>query len=552
TIPGILVKNIFVDKGANSVLQGFESIAGQINVVLKTPADGNRLLLNTYLNSFGEEQYNANFRHRWNRWSTLVSGHLTRPANVRDRDEDTFLDVPQVERYALYNKWQYRNPNEWGKHATISLRYVQEQRQGGQTFFAAERDVSTTNAYGQVVQFAQPEFSAKLGYRLDDYHHFVLQLSGFYHDQSSVFGTTFYDAIHQNAYANAQYELNWRDHYQLKTGVSYRLQDLREDVRFSAADLLDRAYEGVYHKQEYIPGFFVENVSNWYEDRLTLITGLRWDHHHQYGGRWTPRLLLKGNLTPTTVVRASAGSGWRTLNLFAENVNILAGNRNVFIAEDLVPEAAWNYGLNLTHNTYGEHVEAQFSLDLYRTSFENQIFPDYETDATVVTINNFFGTSISNAAQMELGLAFFDRLGLKMAYNYLDVYREVDGKKQQLPFNAKHRVAAACNFEPLTKAWHLDADFHWFGQQELVNAGSDGQAERSDPYSVFNIQFTKVWTKLEVYVGCENAFDFRQLRPIRSWQNPFDPLFDPSNVWGPTKGREFHIGARYQLDYLNK
>ncbi|MBU3663323.1 MAG: TonB-dependent receptor, partial [Bacteroidetes bacterium] len=60
------------------------------------------------------------------------------------------------------------------------------------------------------------------------------------------------------------------------------------------------------------------------------------------------------------------------------------------------------------------------------------------------------------------------------------------------------------------------------------------------PYTTLNAQFTYSFTKFEVYVGCENIFDFRQLQPIISWQNPFSPYFDTSSVWGPTRGREIY------------
>ena len=48
-------------------------------------------------------------------------------------------------------------------------------------------------------------------------------------------------------------------------------------------------------------------------------------------------------------------------------------------------------------------------------------------------------------------------------------------------------------------------------------------------------------------MGCENIFDFRQLQPIISWQNPFSPYFDTSSVWGPTRGREVYAGIRITL-----
>ncbi|MEL7222309.1 MAG: TonB-dependent receptor, partial [Bacteroidota bacterium] len=201
---------------------------------------------------------------------------------------------------------------------------------------------------------------------------------------------------------------------------------------------------------------------------------------------------------------------------------------------------------------YGEQFEAQLSLDFYRTVFQNQIFPDYNSDPTLAIISNFTGTSISNGFQAELGLQFFNRLGLKLAYNFLDVYRNIEDKKELLPFNAKHRASANLSYQPLSKSWHWDTNIHWTGQQSLANSSGNPvefqQPNFSDDYWMVNTQFTKVWPGFELYLGCENVFDFRQLFPIRSWQNPFGPYFDTSNAWGPTRGRELHIGLRYILE----
>ena len=73
------------------------------------------------------------------------------------------------------------------------------------------------------------------------------------------------------------------------------------------------------------------------------------------------------------------------------------------------------------------------------------------------------------------------------------------------------------------------------------------QPDFSRAFSVTNVQFTKVWKKLDVYAGCENLFDFRQIRPIINWQNPFGEYFDTAFAWGPTRGRELYVGVRMRL-----
>lgn len=551
-IPGAVIKNIFVAKGANSVLQGYESISGQINVVIKEPKDEDKLFLNGYLNSFGEKQLNINVSKSWDKWSTLLAVHTTQPASKVDENKDTFLDLPLLTRYTVYNKWAYRNAAEWGWHAKIGLRYVNEQRIGGQTFFNPNKDKGTTNAYGQVVGFSQEELYSKFGYRFDDYHHIVAFVSALHHNQTSYYGTTHYDAQQSNLYVNLQNELNWKEKHQLKTGVSLRIQNLSELIDFSQ-DSLDRSYAGVYSKKEYIPGFFVENTFNWFDNKMTLITGVRYDHHNEFDWKLTPRALLKANISPSTIARISIGTGWRSVNLFSENVNLLASSRDVILAEDLQLEEALNYGFNLTHKLYGTKIETQLSLDFYRTVFSNQIFPDYSVPTQAI-IRNFTGTSISNGFQAELGLAFFNQIGTKFAYNYLDVYRQIDGQKSVLPFNAKHRLAATFSYEPLSKNWHFDANFHRTGKQSLANTSNNPsefqEGKFSEPFTTVNAQFTKAWNAFEVYIGCENIFDFRQENPIKAWQNPFGTYFDTTNVWGPTRGREFYLGFRYHFKGL--
>jgi outer membrane receptor for ferrienterochelin and colicin len=551
TIPGTLIERIYVAKGANSVLQGFESISGQINVTLQAPDQADPLLLNLYANSFGEAQANINFAKRWNKWSTLVSAHTSQPAQVLDQDGDTFLDLPLITRYSLYNSWKYRDAAEWGWHSQMSIRFVDEKRIGGQTFFDPEQDRGSLDAYGQTVRFSQPELSTKTGYRIDDYHHIVATVAGFYQDQESFFGATRYNAEHINLNVNLQYEYYWHDQHTLKTGFSYRFLDLTENILFGD-DGLSRQYDGAYERKDRIPGVFAENSWQWKEGDIVLLTGLRFDHHQDFGWIATPRALLKYQFSSATTARISAGKGWRMANIWSENVNLLASSRDVLFIEALRPEIAYNYGANLTHSHYGNEIEAQLSLDFYRTIFQNQIFPDYNSDPTLAIISNFTGTSISNGFQAELGLQFFDRLGLKLAYNFLDVYRETEGKKEALPFNAKHRVSSNFSFQPLSKKWHWDTNIHWTGEQSLANSSGNPpefqQADVSDPYWMINTQFTKSWSGLDVYLGCENIFDFRQLFPIRSWQDPFGPYFDTSNAWGPTRGREFYLGLRYRLE----
>ncbi len=547
SIPGTLVDQIFVAKGANSVLQGFESISGQVNVVLKEPKpDKEKFLLNAYLNSFGEKHLNANFSTTLGKnWKSLTSLHLVQPASKRDRDEDTFLDLPLLTRLAIYQKFTLGDEQSAGWSSKIGLRYLHEKRIGGQTTFDAKSDQGSNQVYGQVVQYQQPELYTKTGYRFNSQSKISLIASAFQHQQSAWFGVTQYASKHLNAYANLQYEQLWAQKHDLKFGFSYRHLNLDETIRFSNNDL-ERTFAGDYLRQERTPGMFAENVFNF--ERFSIIAGARVDHHRQFGWQFVPRLTLRYNAGDATVIRANVGRGLRSVNLFAENVSLLISSRDIRFDEPLELERAWNSGVNITHTATGEALVATFSVDFYHTRFQNQIFPDYDTDPGLAIIQNYRSRSVSNGFQFDAKFVLSKIFEAKFAYNFLDVYRPTIEGRIYLPFNARHRLVSAFSYEPKNKQWHADVNVHWMGPQRLPDTKALPEALRqpdfSRAFSVTNVQFTKVWKKLDVYAGCENLFDFRQIRPIINWQNPFGEYFDTAFAWGPTRGRELYVGVR--------
>lgn len=554
TYPGTIVDNIYVSKGTTSVLQGYESISGQINLESKQAGKAERLYLNGYMNSFGEIHLNANVATatgKKKKWHSLLALHSVQPAKKIDGNKDGFLDLPQLTRYMLYNKWKYGNEMQKGFATQIGLRLVSEKRSGGQMAYDAATDEGSNTVYGQSVRYIQPEAYAKSLYRFSGRHAISLALSGFYHDQNSWFGTTKYEAKQQTAYLNIQHELLWHKKHSLKYGLSYRYQNLKETISFSD-NSLNRTFAGDYQTKLSVPGMFAENVFHWKNEKLVLISGVRADRHQVWGTYITPRSMLKFAPNTKHTFRASAGKGWRQVNLFSEQINLLAGSRDVIFTEDLKPEVALNWGFSHTYKfEAGEHMSGTLSTDFYSTHFTNQFFPDYDTDPTKAFIKNFEGISRSNGLQIDASFSFYKRVEFRIAYNYLDVYRIDNGNKLNLPFNPRNRAMTAVSYRTKNNKWQLDANAHWFDKMRLPNTDSNpGEYRRpqfSIPYTTLNVQATYRWNNIELYAGCENLGNYRQANPIISAENPFSKYFDLSSVWGPTRGRELYLGVRYKI-----
>src|SRR5690606_2483836 len=136
-----------------------------------------------------------------------------------------------------------------------------------------------------------------------------------------------YKGNQKQFYYNVQYDKIWNRNHNFKTGVSYRRLNIEENIGFSDT-FLKRTYDGKYLKNEMIPGFFAENVFKWRADIISLILGVRADHHNVFGWQASPRASLKYDYTENSTIRASVGKGWRTVNLFSENIGLLVSSRD--------------------------------------------------------------------------------------------------------------------------------------------------------------------------------------------------------------------------------
>jgi len=549
-IPGTLVDNIYISKGANSVLQGYESISGQINVETKKPNASEKLFANVYMNSFLEKHVNLATNFKKGKWHSLLAFHMVQPANKIDRDKDDFLDLPLLTRYMIMNKWKVGKENDWGWSSEIAVRFLNENRVGGQIHFNPGEHKGSSSIYGNTVKLNQPEIWAKTNYRFNDVHRLTLYTSGFHQNQESFFGSLSYKAKQTSTFINLQHEFKYAANHDLKSGISFKHLDINEDIVFTD-NIINRNYDGKYNRVENVAGLFTENTMSFFKGKLTWIAGIRADNHNQFGWEVTARTLLKYDPTARLTIRANIGTGWRTVNFFSENIGLLASSRDIIFTETLKPEKAVNMGINITQKFEKENVSGYISLDYYRTNFQNQIFPDYDTDPTKAIVKNFTGKSVSNGFQTDFFFKLYKRYEFKTGYNFLDVYRINNGSKQVLPFNPRHKVLTTFSYKPVNNKFHADVNIHWFGEQRLPDTKSNPvQYQRPDysqDYTTANAQFTYVFKKFELYAGCENIFNFRQNQPIISWQDPFSPYFDISSVWGPTRGREFYAGVRWKL-----
>ncbi|HLW33504.1 MAG TPA: TonB-dependent receptor [Aequorivita sp.] len=552
-IPGTWVESIQITKGAGSVVNGYESIAGQINAELQKPSTDDKLFVNAYGSGDGRLELNTHLNTKVSdKWSTGLYLHGNMRESELDKNDDSFLDMPIMQQINMMNRWQYTD-QEKGYVGFFNFRYLNDEKLTGQSFFDPKKDRGTTTAWGSEIKTQRFDASVKLGVVNTDipWQTGGLQLAYSHHNQESYFGLNDYNIEHNSLYANLIYNSIIGDsRHKIKMGLSGTYDGYEELV------LTEN-----YNRSEKSAGAFFEyNFDNLGD--LNFNAGIRADVHNTLGTFLTPRFHLRYTPWEKSAFRISAGRGKRSANIFTENQQYFASSRVFHIMGNggknygLNPEIAWNYGLSYLQGFNLFNRKADITFDFYRTDFVNQIVVDIENPMEV-NFYNLEGDSYSNNFQAEFNYSVFEHFDLRLAYKFYDVQTTYLSGKKQNPLTPSHRFFANASYETfLSKSggnWRFDATFNYVGEQRFASTESYlstiGLSEFSPSVSTLNAQITKVFSpNFELYVGGENITNVKQNNPIIGSDNPFGSSFDTTYVYGPIFGSSYYAGLRYRLN----
>lgn len=534
-VPGSWMDEISISKGTSSVRNGFESITGQINVGFKQPQTSEKLYLNLYANRFGRFEANANSNYILSpNASTMLMVHGNMMQNPIDMNNDNFVDIPVVSQLNIFNRWNFDSEN-WENKSGI--KYLIEDRIGGQNAFV---DRSSNDGYGIDINTQRIETFTKNGFILGEHKSIGTILSFSHHDQNSFYGTNAFDIKHNSFYANFLFDTPlFSESHIISTGVSWQYDNYNQFF-----NQIDNSME------ESVPGAFLEYVFTGVDD-LTLTGGMRIDNHNNFGTFFTPRLHAKYQISDFTTLRASAGKGFRSPQIFAENTGIMISSREFVVDGNIGMEEAWNYGINFTTDLLIGNTYVTLNADFYRTDFINQVIVDLDQSVDKAVFYNLDGDSYANSMQFELIIEPMQGLTLNTAYRWNDVMQTINGELMQKPLISPHKGFLNVEYETSNESWNFDVTLEFVGSGRLPNTRSNPlvhqRPEFFDPFMLLHSQITKKFDTFEIYLGGENLTDFKQENPIIASDDPFGQFFDSSMIYAPIFGQNIYLGVRYNL-----
>jgi outer membrane receptor for ferrienterochelin and colicins len=550
-IPGTWLSGIILAKGASTVKTGNNGITGQINADLVKPQSDNPVFVNVFTSTEGRAEMNLHLNKKGATTSNGFYLHGSLVDNKWDMNRDNFKDSPNRQQLNA----MYRLIHDSSKGcAQFNIQALSDRRQSGQIrenaagrLFEIDQQNDRLEAWGKYGK------EALFGKRF-------LELGNIgsvsWHRTQSVFG--------KNLYTAEQKSLYWQTLLQNIIGTTDHKIVVAPSVQYD--DIREKVNEGDLSRRETAVGIMSEytysrpNLKMDMPD-FVLVLGGRVDWNSRFGWQLTPRMSAKYNFSQNSVVRVSAGRGFRSPNLMAENISLLASNRIFTFDPNIGVEEAWNYGVNYTQNFKIAKRDASFNLDLYRTDFVKQVLVDVEQaplingqDSTFfVAFYNNPGQSFSTSLLLNFQYNILPGLDIKFAYKWNDVRAEfADGKLKAQPLVARQRGLVSIDYVTPSRKWLFNTYVQIVGSQRLPdNSYIPHQYTHDFPantptFGVWNGQVTrKLNKKWELYAGCENITGYQQHHAIIAANEPDSPFFNGSQVWAPMMRQLGYLGVRF-------
>ena len=563
-IPNSMIQRVEIVKGPASSLYGSEAIGGLINIITKEATMAPTLSAEVMGTSWLEWNADLGTRFRLGENVSVLTGlNYYQYDNPIDRNGDNFTDITLQERVSVFQKWNFRRPEN--RLFAIAARYYWEDRWGGEMQWTPEFR-GGTEIYGEAITTRRWELLGQ--YQLPTQEKLLLSWSLNSHNQNSVYGDVPFLADQKIAFGQLCWDRKFNSHDLLVgMAIRYTFYDDNTPATAGTADAPGNRPDEIL-----LPGIFVQDEISLFQ-KHKLLLGLRYDYNDVHGNIFTPRIAYKWKPSDTNVFRINAGTGFRVVNLFTEDHAALTGAREVIITEALEPERSYNVNVNYLKRLYLDNCNSSsLEISAWYTYFTNVIFPDYDTNPNQIIYENLNGSAVSRGVSLNGDLDLANGLSFLFGVTLMDVSLEEDGIRQQQPLTERFSATWTISYRFFRNDLTLDYTGNLYSPMQLPLLGElDPRPAQSPWWSIQNIRLSYSGIEgLQLFGGLKNLLNWTPWKnldqPIiaRSFdpfdkevvfnaegmvvptpENPDALTFDPTYVYAQNQGIRGYLGVRY-------
>lgn len=572
-VPGQWLESIQIAKGAASVINGVESVTGQINMEYRKPTDEKPLFLNASVMSDTKLDFNiASSLQLGQKWSTVILGHVSGNVRSFDHNHDGFMDDPMMLQFNLANRWLYLADN--GVQVRFGVKALHDTRKGGQEGYDHDtyqewEDGYADDPWGSDIVNKSLGGYLKVGIPLseDNSQNIAFVADYSYTDMDSWFGQSTWLGSQHSVFGNLMYQNEINESHRFTVGLGGTFDRYDEYInRYVRSETMAPAYVN-----DRITGLATAGVFGEYTftagEKFTSIVGLRGDWYKGDGFKFSPRVTLKYSPVDKIAIRLNGGRGLRYANPLIDNIGVFSTGK-LFSGnfEEHTLEDAWTFGGNLTYYLpFGASSNTYISFDYFRTAFSQQMIVDYEHLNNTISFYNLDGRrSYTDNFQVDFNVEPAERFTVTATFRYTDARVTLEGQGLvEKPMTSRYKGVLNMQYATNLNKWIFDFTASVNGPcrvYDFMRDLKDADGNRlyvngyTPVYPLLYLQVTRRFKGVDVYIGGENLTNFRQKNVILGSRDSstglvsaHQPSFDASAVWGPIMGARFYAGVRFTL-----
>ena len=562
-VPGQWLESIQIAKGPSSVINGLEAITGQINLEHRKPTDETPLFVNLYGSS--DAMYEANIASaiQFNeKWSMINMAHIGGTAAKPDHNGDGFRDEPEDLQLNFTSRWLYYHPN--GTQIRFGGRFINDDRLGGQVGATKDNEYNLANQlWGSRIRNRGVDGYFKIGVPLNEENtaNIALVADVNRHEFDAFFGLKDYNAVQNSAFANLIYQNELNETHKIELGATWQYDDIDQLYRIgrlpgirsaSGQEEPDPSWNDVFSRKEHALSGFAEYTLT-PDDDFTFVGGLNLEYNSLHGWLFAPRANLRWAPAEWVTLRALGGRGYRTANLFTDNLGIFSNNKSFGYGELDLLEDAWTWGGNVTfYLPFGaEDTDTYLSFDYFHNDFNKQVIVDPEIFSSSIVFYNLDGKSYTDTWQADFSVNPLERFNITTTFRYTNARVTLrDQGLVERPMTSRFKGVLNMQYATRLNIWTFDFTAQLNGPMRLPKYAAEAWGMETSPvYPLLFAQITRKFKGVDVYAGAENILGYRQHHAIIGADAPLSlyDVFDASNVWGPLMGTKVYVGLRYTL-----
>ncbi|HRI21976.1 MAG TPA: TonB-dependent receptor, partial [Panacibacter sp.] len=523
TIPPLDLKQIELIKGAASTLYGGGAIGGLLNLISKKPGflpDASFLVNQTTLK---ETNINAYYAQRWKHigFTFFTGQNIQKQVDV---NKDGFSDLPKINS-TLIHPALFIYPSS---KSYISLAWSGsfENRTGGDMIALAGKEDS-----------AHPYFEKnKLGrntFSLIAENHFSSSITGSIKTSLSIFkrdittNTYLFGGKQNNFYSEASLVAHISKHT-VVGGIN-----ITSDIfKPSAATPVP-----VGEFSNTTIGAFVQDT--WQLPGSTkLETGLRIDHHNNYGTFVLPRVALFHHFNDAWGARLGFGMGYKTPNPLTPQIK----DYDIYQLQPLAQNVK-------AEKSLGANIEVNYKKEFGdgNSFFINHAFFITTISDPVIATEDLYGSvSFNNVSKPIITKGFdtyiqaeVDHWEFYLGYTYTSAVRKYLARDQFMLLTPRNRAASVIAYE-IEGKWRFGIEGSYTGYQYREDyTKTPGFLFMA---AMIEKKFGPEWS---LVLNCENLLDERQSNYESLYTGTIaNPSFKP--LWGPIDGRVVNLSIRFK------